>query len=140
MTQSDQSIELGDVFYLRCTLCNPPKPKFFVVAQVTPLRMFLINSDLTDWAKGQQDHVVASPLIQQCQHSFLTYDSYLSCTEVSHEYNLEQLQQKVSQDPSIKRGSLHADARKAVFQALKANVLIARKYLGPIRELWAQYE
>lgn len=140
MTRQGQEIDVGDVFFLRCNLCNPPKPKFFVVAQVSPLRMFLINSKLTEWAKQRPEHINASPVITQKQHAFLQYDSYLCCTAVSHEYSFDILIQMLSEDGSIKRGSLHKDARRLVYQALHDNRLIERKYLRPIRELWQQYQ
>lgn len=52
---SGVQVAVGDVFYLHCGLCNPPKPKFFVVAQVVPvLRMFLINSVLSAYDAQSQ--------------------------------------------------------------------------------------
>lgn len=137
MPQGLQQIELGDVFHLRCTLCNPPKPKFFVVAQVEPLRMFLINSKLTHFVASSPHRTAAHARIFAAEHvGFLKHDSYVACDAVSHEYSLEQLQQLMANDSSIHRGTLSIQARSAVAIALANCRTMARKYLNELRPFW----
>lgn len=134
-------ISIGDVYFLKCNLCAPPKMKFFVVAQVQPLRMFIVSSDLTDFAKSSNAHRAAKAMILAQDHpAFLTHDSYIACDAVSHEYSYEQITEKLTGDKSFCRGNLHGDARAAVARALKGNHLLARKYLLALEPLWAAYD
>lgn len=134
---SQVEIALGSVFYLRCTLCNPPKPKFFVVAQVDPLRMFLINSEMSGFAMSKAEHVAANARILVADHSsFLKHDSFVACDHLSHEYSREKLLQEVERNPSIAVGCLHTRAIEAVAEALRGNDLLPRKYLRDLLPLW----
>lgn len=136
MEPTSADIAPGDVFLLQCTLCDPPKPKFFVVAQASPLRMFLINSKLTSFAMGQPAIVAASPLIRAESNPFLRYDSYVACNHLSHEYSSERLGALLAENPSIRKGHLCPLAKASVAGALRMNELIARKYLRDLRPIW----
>lgn len=137
MNASARTISVGDVYHLRCTLCNPPKPKFFVVAHVDPLRMFLINSNLSDFVRGSPEHVAAMALIRVQQHpEFLVHDSYIACDHLSHEYSSELLILKMGLSPEVRVGHLHPDAKAAVREALRGNALLAGKYLKQLRVTW----
>lgn len=129
-------VSLGDVFFLRCTLCNPPKNKFFVAVQISPLRMVLINSERTDFAEDSAAHVRAQPQIFSAEHDFLSHDSILSCDHISHEYSLEKLQAKLLQEPTLRRGKLHQNAMNALGAALRDNHLLPRKYLKDLQAIW----
>lgn len=126
----------GDVFYLKCTLCNPPKMKYFVVAQATPLRMFIVNSVLNPFVQRNPDHLAAMALMRLAQHPWMHHDSYIACDHLSHEYNHDGLVATLADQPSIRCGHLHADAKELIKDALRGNVLLARKYLKQIRPLW----
>lgn len=130
------TIALGDVYYLRCTLCNPPKQKFFVVAQAAPiLRMFLINSDLSAYERSRPAIVAAKARILAAEHPFLRHDSFVGCDYVSHEY-AQALPDILADYPGVYVGSLSKNARAAVAQALSMNSLLSRRHLADIRPLW----
>lgn len=130
------TIGVGDVFYLRCTHCNPPKPKFFVVAQVDPMiRMFLINSEISDYEKSKPALVAAKANILAAEHAFLKHDSVISCDHISHEYS-QTIRSVLAYEPRVFVGVLSAAARNAVAEALRQNELLPRKYLRDLRALW----
>ncbi len=129
-------IALGDVFLLRCTHCSPPKMKYYVVAQVEPLRMFLINSELTVFQAARPEYVAACPSIAASEHPFLRYDSYLACDHVSHEYSLQDLDTRLNANPAIRLGTLSLAAREALKTALANNWILPTKYVRDIRPLW----
>lgn len=129
-------IAVGDVFHLRCNLCNPPKNKFFVVALHDPLKMFLINSDATDFQKSSPAIMAAQARIFASEHTFLEYDSLIGCDHLTHEYRLDQLRDLVLRNPTIRIGHLSDRAKEAVGQALKGNELIPRKYLRALGPCW----
>lgn len=126
----------GDVFHLRCKLCNPPKNKFFVVALVDPLKLFLINSDATDFQKGVPAIMATQAQIFVSEHAFLKYDSLISCDQVSHEYSRDQLQDLIMRDATIRLGHLSDRAKEAVGRALKGNEMLPRKYLNALALCW----
>lgn len=129
-------MSLGDVFYLSCTLCNPPKPKFFVVVQADPLRMVLINSDVNQFVRNKPRTLkLHLPLSHDC-HDFLDHDSYLACDHLSHEYSRERLLGLLDSDPSIRRGRIHESVRPRVAAAFANNHLLPQKYLRDIAPLW----
>jgi len=129
-------IELGEVFHLKCSLCDPPKPKFFVVVQADPLRMVLINSRINPFLQNKpKARALHVPLVRAL-HDFLDHDSFLACDHLSHEYSREQLVSILARDPSVRRGRLHDDVRAKVAFAFASNHLIPRKYLRDIVPLW----
>ena len=132
-------IELGDVFYLRCGLCDPPKPKFFVVAQVQPLRMLLINSEINAFVLSKPRHRALHVPLRQCDQELLKHDSYLACDQISHEYNYEQLLDQMNRDPGIRVGRLSQDVMASVAVAFKGNHHIPKKYLADLVPLWKQW-
>lgn len=77
---------VGEVYLLRCGTCLPPKQKLFVVALLTPLRCFLINSQLrAAETRSPQAQTMAVPILA-ASHPFLTHDSYVSCSDLMGEY------------------------------------------------------
>ena len=137
MIPGNSSAVLGDVIFLPCNLCDPPKHKYFVVAQVQPLRMFIINTCRTDYAEVRPAIVAASPWILVADNPFLDHDSVVGCDcRPSHEYSYEKLEAMLKSNPSIFRGHLHVDSRKAIVEALTNNHLIPQKYLKEMLPLW----
>lgn len=133
-------IELGDVFLLRCMLCNPPKPKFFVVAQAQPLRMLLINSEINAFVLGKPRSLALQIRLDQKDHAgFLDHDSYLACDHLSHEYSREHLLDLLGRNPSVRKGRLHDGVRAQVALALRDNHLIQAKFLRELAPLWEQW-
>lgn len=132
----DMDIELGEVFYLTCSLCVPPKPKYFVVVQPDPLRMVLINSKINAFLLNKPRSMELQVRLLQESHDFLDHDSYLACDHLSHEYSRERLSSLLQDDPSIRRGQLHDNVRAKVALALTKNHLIQGKYLREIAPLW----
>lgn len=128
---------VGDVIFLRCKNCNPPKDKFFVVALVEPLKLFLINSEMTDFQKASPDHVIAQAHVLVAEHAFLEYDSLVGCDWLSHEYSDEDLKRALASNNRYRViGTLSPRARQAVAAALQGNVHIPGKWLKQLKEHW----
>lgn len=139
--QEAKCVSLGDVLYLHCSLCNPPKMKLFVVAQVEPLWMFIISSHLTDFAMARKSHRDASPQILASENpNFLTHDSYVGCNHISFEYSYDKIEAKLLAHPEVLLGHLHENAKAAVAAAIRANRIVERKYLRQLLPLWSQFE
>lgn len=132
----DLEFELGDVFYLTCTLCDPPKQKYFVAVQVDPLRMVLINSEVSSFVRNKPRTLALHLHLAHGIHDFLHHDSYLACDHLSHEYSRERLLTLLDSDPSIRRGRIHDCVRPKIAGAFANNHVLPRKYLREIAPLW----
>ncbi|MBA0101252.1 hypothetical protein WH218_19660 [Stenotrophomonas indicatrix] len=128
---------VGDVFFLRCTLCNPPKDKFFVVALAEPLKLFLINSEMTEFQRARPDRAMAQAEIAAAEHDFLEYDSIIGCDWLSHEYGQDTLERALANDKRYRCiGRLSDAARRSVAAALRDNVHIPGKWLKLLKQHW----
>lgn len=133
-------VGLGDVLYLQCNLCDPPKPKFFVVAQADPLRLLLINSEINRFVWAKPRSRALHLLLRQADHSdFLVHDSYLACDHLSHEYSAERVAEILRDNPAAARGRLHDSVRPKLAVAFRDNHLIQGKYLRELRPLWEEW-
>jgi hypothetical protein len=113
--------------------------KRFVVAQIEPLRMFLINSERTDFAEAQPAYIAATPIIYLSDNpSVLTHNSHVGCDHLSHEYSYDQVDRKITNDPSILMGRLDQRSMVVIRDALAGNYLIPRKYLRELIPEWDQ--
>ncbi len=90
----DYQINIGDVLYLRCGHCNPPKNKFFIIASLEPEPILLfINSRLNDFVNNNPNLKPCHVLIEQSEHTFLQYDSWVNCCAPCFEFSLENIEQ-----------------------------------------------
>jgi hypothetical protein len=122
-------LAIGQVFYLHCQTCTTPKPKFFVVATLQPLKCFVINSQPTAFQLADPKRLAALTPIRADQHPFLVYDSYVGCNALFSEYDEPALQAVLAKNPSAFRGVLHQDAITAVRATIANSVL-----LSPVRK------
>lgn len=131
------TISLGDVFLLRCTLCTPPKPKFFVVASSDPMLMFLINSEISPFMHSRPPLLAVQVSLAASEHAFLKYDSYLDGHHLSFEYQREALLKRLELEPSVRIGQLSESARSAVASMLPKARSLKRKHRDALIELWS---
>lgn len=134
------TITIGDVFFLRCKNCDPPKDKFFVIAQVDPLITFLINSNRTSFAETREPYRKATPVIYAAQHvEFLQHDSVVGCDQLWFEYSHEELLRRIRNEPGVRVGRLHVGAVRAVCHALEGNLLLKKKHLNQLVPSWRDH-
>lgn len=131
-------VAIGDVLFLKCTLCDPIKDKYFVVMQLDPLRMFLVNSECSAYVdRNPNTKALMIPLLLS-EHGFFHHDSFLACNHLSHEYTLEKVQRAIELDSTVARGRVHPRVYPAILGALRKNHLVARKYLRDLVPIWTQ--
>lgn len=130
------AVSIGDVFLLRCTHCNPPKMKYYVVVHVDPLKMFIINSTANDFQQNTPSIIAALAPMFASEHPFLKHDSLIGCHHLSHEYSLAALQELLARNPKIFLGQLSSRAKAAVSRALRGNEHLPQKWLRQIRIFW----
>lgn len=130
------AVALGNVFYLQCTLCTPPKPKFFTAVCCDPLMMVLINSHVNPFVLDRPKLLEAEVPIAASDHDFLSHDSFVCCSQLSFEYSAEQLDRKLNLEPGVYRGSLCESAHIAVRDAIVSSHILPKKYRARIAAAW----
>lgn len=131
-------VNIGDVLYLRCALCDPPKMKFFLVVLADPLKMFVINSRANDFQLRNPDIMAALVPMYVSEHPFLDHDSLIGCHQLWHEYNMADLAQHLLRNPRAYRGHLSTRAKSMVADALRGNEYIPTKWLRQLLVHWAE--
>lgn len=97
-------IKPGSILLIYCHFCDPPKPKFFVVAAVNPFPVgFFINSEPTRWQQQTKHLMDAQVKIARADYAgFLKHDSWIDCTEAIDQYEMAELVAAVAADPAKK--------------------------------------
>jgi len=121
-------IQSGDVFHLWCNVCVPQKYKFFVVAYVEPrLRYMLINSEPAAFQRQNTELMAHQLQLRVEEHSFLTHDSYLDCSQIMGGATAEELSAAHYAGVRIRIGSIAPEARKSLRTiAAESRVLTSR--------------
>lgn len=97
----------GDVFHLWCTVCRPPKFKFYVVAYTEPrVRYMLINSAPAPFQREKDELMQHQLVIRVQDHPFLQYDSYLDCSGIIGGPTLDELAVECQGNPRTRIGAL----------------------------------
>lgn len=94
-----QSLVPGRILYLHCKFTHPPKNKFIVLVTVKPLlRVFVVNSEITEWLQARADLRDRQVTIRQQDHDYLRHDSFLNCTETIKQISIKEMEEQLIQD------------------------------------------
>ncbi|EPR6395354.1 hypothetical protein ACU70F_004096 [Salmonella enterica subsp. enterica serovar Anatum] len=92
----ERGISPGDVLYLHCDFTTPPKVKYMVVVCCEPLLVLLINSDINEFIKRNNDLMACQVEINREDHDFLKWDSFVNCIEAHAAFDLEIIKEKIA--------------------------------------------
>jgi hypothetical protein len=131
------AITVGQVYRLTCHTCATVKPKLFVVAYTWPeLQCFLINSARSPYSSSMAAVAQTQIPVTQSDHTFLTHDSWLDCSNLKREYAVAQLEALVAADASLLRGELSAACKAAAKATFAANRLLPREQRSALLAIW----
>lgn len=123
----DYQVRIGDILFLRCGHCIPPKNKYFVVVSIEPSPILLfVNSKLNDYVKNNPSLYPYHTSIKQSEHTFLKYDSWVNCCDPCIEFNLDNIEQDMKYGGKL-CGVLSNIATNSIFEGVKNNPLLKRK-------------
>ncbi|MDK9431472.1 hypothetical protein [Gallibacterium anatis] len=116
-------LKAGAVLRIFCDFTTPPKHKFVMVASVTPLQVFIINSEIHPYIRNNPDLLADQVDIPQADHSFLSHDSILNCIQAHQAFNISHLQQALLSDFSqIYKGNLRPYVLRNVIDVIEKSV------------------
>lgn len=121
------SIELWQVYYLFCNHTKPlPKYKFVVIACIDDTPMgFLINSKINQFIYRRPKLLVCEVKLEQIDHDFLSYNSYLDCRDI---FPFE------TSELTDLRGTIHDSAKGSILTAVSACPVLPTRYKQMIIE------
>lgn len=126
------ALQTGDVVHVYVHSLRNPKHKYCVLVCIEPKPLlFLINSEVTEYKKTRPDLMAGQLEIDAAGHAFLSYDSWLDCTEL-HGYPLEQLEAECNKDPRIVVGRLSDALRARVIEVVKRSVTLSKRDIDRI--------
>lgn len=115
-------------YHLWCRFCAQQKYKFFVVAYTNPrMRFFLINSEPAPFQRNNPVQMAHQVLLKAADHNFLTYDSYLDCSQLLGGFTSQELEEQHALNPAILLGQIAPSARLAVKAVVTNSTLLTQR-------------
>jgi len=115
-----QSLVPGSILYLSCSFTTPPKEKFVVLVSLDPEPVvFMINSEISRWLQDRPALRDCQVTIHQQDHLFLSYDSYIDCTQAVRKFTAQDLERQLVQDLGKIKGKITLHEREAVLYSVQ---------------------
>jgi len=109
------NIRPGCIIHTFCGFLENPKPKFVVVLYVDRkydvLLIFIVNSKIPPFIENDEHLKSGQVLLEQATYTFLDHDSFLNCTEVRDELDMDAVLDHLLEVPGDYKGELK-DAEK----------------------------
>ncbi|MCP2086068.1 UNVERIFIED_ORG: hypothetical protein J2Y81_002085 [Paraburkholderia sediminicola] len=123
----------GAVIYRHCSFTKPPKVKFLVVLAVrSDVAFFVINTDIHEFIQSRQHLLDCQVTIDQANHTFLDYDSYIDCTEAFYADTALVIDELMN-DVDGYKGTVSDNVRTAILTAIDEAMTIADGEKLPLR-------
>jgi hypothetical protein len=127
------AISPGCVIEVFAAHISPPHRKYYVVCclEPPPPLGFFINSRISAFIQKRPPLKAAQVALTKTEHPFLTYDSWLDCSEV-HTFTREFLEREVRTNPPALLGQLSVGVRTVMLAAIKASHTLPQNHIGRI--------
>jgi hypothetical protein len=128
-----QSLVPGRILHLHCNFTHPPKNKFVVLVSVkSSLRVFVINSGITEWLQARPDLRDRQITIRQQDHNYLRHDSFLNCTETIQQISIKEMEDQLIQDLCNIKDMVTAQEREAIRFAITGCRTLSKRDIDAI--------
>ena len=128
MPSEEQVIEAckpGQILHLYCGFTNPPKDKFLVVVQTEPLWLLIINSVIHSFVQKNQTLLNCQVKIDCAAHTFLEYDSYIDCSKIIDEIEIDRVHQILTYHFHNSKGKISDAVKTRIIEAVTNNPLLS---------------
>jgi len=129
----ERNLRPSHVIKLFCRTTTPPKEKRLVIASINPeLLIFIINSEIPrfyekkPYLKNQQ-----IPLTKQ-KENFLDHDSWLDCSEVFREFNIQKVKEILLADTSRVLGRLSDEVIAQLMDVVSESETLEQRHINQI--------
>ena len=122
-------LKAGCVVKVFAAHITPPHNKYYVIVSLEPLVLgVFINSEVNAYIKRRPALLNAQVKVLQIEHGFLTYDSWLDCSDV-HTFTRQYLDREVRTNPSALLGVLSASAQADMLRVVNTSYTLAQDHV-----------
>lgn len=130
-----RSLVPGRILHVQCCFTIPHKNKFVVLVAVQPtVVLFVTNSEINEWLQARPDLRDRQVTIRREDHTFLSHDSFLNCTEAVRQMEMEEIERQLVKDISNIKNMIAANEREAILYAVKDCRTLSKKEIDWITE------
>lgn len=128
------SIKPGQFFLLRCNFTDPPKDKFLLLVSDNPKPLFfMVNSKIHTYIKDREHLLGGQFQIEKKDYKFLSYDSFLNCTNPVH-IDIENIEKQLLQDMGRIKDKITEIDRKLIWDIVKESETLSPNQIKWIKE------
>jgi len=121
--QINNACQVGQILHLFWIVAN--KPKFFVIACIEPLLLFVINSGINQFKRTHPDHLACQVKINCSEHTCFNSDSYIDCTQIITDFDIERIKTILSVNLSDIKSVLSNVTKQEIIKAISASRLLS---------------
>ena len=122
-------IKPGSILFLPCNFITNPHPKYMVVLHVDYsqdlLLIFLVNSEIHPLIAKDPDLNARQILLLKTDYPFFDHNSYMDCTEVFGEVDIEKAVTYLLKRPDDYKGHLRENEILGLLQAVNSAATIS---------------
>jgi hypothetical protein len=123
-------IQPGRVIDVFAAHITPPHRKYYVITCLEPLVLgFFINSEINQYVQKRPRLLAAQIPVLQTEHGFLSYDSWLDCSDV-HTFTLAYLEREIRTNPAASLGHLSAIATEQMLAAVRDSYTLVEEQIS----------
>jgi hypothetical protein len=122
-------IRAGCILHIFCDFVTPPHNKFVVVVHYdydeALVLVFLVNSHIHPLVAHNPALRASQIDLRRAEYAFLDHDSYLNCSQVFDDFDIEEVVTHLVSHPNDFKGRLSANEIQEVMQAVAASVTLS---------------
>ncbi|ORF49686.1 hypothetical protein [Gilliamella apicola] len=124
-----KQFKAGAVIFTHCHFTKPPKNKYHVICCCDPLLVLLINSDIPDFIRSNDELNRCQVELDKKSHPFLNWDSYLNGIDAHNAYDISFFNNEFDKNfDKFYRGNLSINCIRDVLQAVNSSKIMIPVY------------
>ena len=121
-------LKAGCLLHIFCDFTRPPKNKFIVIVHIdfkeNLLLCFLVNSEKNSFIESKPELKNSQVELNKNGYSFLTCDSYLNCSEVIDDIDIDEVVDHLMKKPKDNKCILLDNEILEIIQIVKCSTTI----------------
>ncbi|MGV8026236.1 MAG: hypothetical protein AB2L18_06755 [Anaerolineaceae bacterium] len=121
-------LKAGCLIHYFCDFTKPPKNKFIVIVHVdfreNLLLCFIVNSEINAFLQSKPELKNRQVELEQSKYKFLNHDSYINCSEVIDEIDIDNVIDHLVQEPGDYKCMLIDTEMQEIIQVVNGSTTI----------------
>ncbi len=129
----ERNLRPSHVIKLFCHTTTPPKEKRLVIVSINPeLLLFVINTEIPKFKEKRSYLKNQQILLEKNTENFLDHDSWLDCSEVFREFNIETVKEILLNDVSRVLGKLSNEVVAQIMDVVSESETLEQRHINRI--------